>query len=380
MLNKLKKIIYTITFKIINQIFVIIFPLKQNKILLLSDVRGVLGGNLQFVYDKIKNSKAYEIKIIFKADRSIKRTLKQNIELIYHLSISKYILLDDASHSVALMKVREGQEVCQLWHASGAFKTFGYSRNDREIKNQNDIWHYKYTKAFVSSENIRECYAEGFGIPLENVIAAGTPRTDVFFDEKLKSKTKKEILNKYPALKDKKIILFAPTYRGTSVSQATYDFDAIDYKFLYENLKDEYIFIFKWHPAIYWNIKDSLQKELSDMSDFYYDFSSDRDINDLLFIADILITDYSSVLFDWALLKKPIIYFVYDLYSYIVERGFYFKFSDYLYGPVIKTEDELVNAIKNAKFDNKKNQRFIKQFMGACDGNSTEKVIETILQ
>jgi CDP-ribitol ribitolphosphotransferase len=377
---KLKKFLRVFIFKTTNKIFNVVLPLKCNKILILSDVRDVLGGNLEFFYNQVKKLSNYDIVILLKKNRRTRRCLKDKFELVYQLSTSKYIILDDASKAIALMEPREEQEICQLWHASGAFKTFGYSRKDRNPKKKTDIWHYKYTKAFVSSEKIRDCYSEGFGIDKEKVIASGTPRTDLFFNEELKNQVKKQILKKYPNFKNKKIILFAPTYRGKSVRKASYRLDAIDYHKLYNSLRNDYIFIFKWHPAIYWNLGDALQNELSYMGDFYYDFSFDRDINDLLLLADILITDYSSVLFDWALLKKPIIYFVYDLYSYILKRGFYFKFNEYVYGPIATNSDQLLESIKNAEFDKKQNRLFLDKFMSECDGNSTNKVIDSILQ
>lgn len=356
-----------------------LLPLKKNKVLFLSDVRGKLGGNLEFLYNEI-DKKEYEVVLLLKPDRSIQRNLKEQIQLLYHLTTSKYILLDDASRAISLMNVRQGQKICQLWHASGAFKTFGYSRNDREIKQESDIWHSKYTHAIVSSEKIKGCYAEGFGIPLKNIKATGSPRTDIFFNKDFVIKTKNDLYTKYPYLKGKKIILFAPTYRGESLKRATYNYDSLDYGKIYQELKDEYIFIFKWHPAIYWNIGDSLQKELQKYDNFFYDFSAERDINDLLLVTDILITDYSSVIFDFALLKKPIVYYVYDLYTYLAERGLYFPFDDYVYGPVTKNTDELISSLKQIYFDEKKHKIFLERFMEQCDGNSTKKVKDWIFK
>ena len=120
--------------------------------------------------------------------------------------------------------------------------------------------------------------------------------------------------------------------------------------------------------------------DLSDYKDFYYDFSSYRDINDLLMITDVLITDYSSVIFDYALLNKPVVYFTYDLELYENDRGLYYEFKDYVYGSVSKNSKELVKAIKDGKMMNDKRKAFMKKFMEACDGKSTEKTFKLIFE
>ena len=212
--------------------------------------------------------------------------------------------------------------------------------------------------------------------------ATGYPRTDIFFNDKYKDNTKKEFYKKYPKLKNKKIILFAPTYRGNSLPTATYDFDKLDLDKIYKELKKEYVFIFKWHPAIYNNLKNGTIKDydLSKYKDFFYDLSEYRDINDLLLVCDTLITDYSSVIFDYVLLKKPVIYFTYDLNKYEEERGLYFPFKDYIYGNIAKTTNELIKSIKERKMYEDERKKFIKKFMISCDGNSTKKTYEFIFK
>ena len=120
--------------------------------------------------------------------------------------------------------------------------------------------------------------------------------------------------------------------------------------------------------------------DLSKYKDFYYDFSSYRDINDLLMITDVLITDYSSVIFDYALLDKPVVYFTYDLELYENDRGLYYDFKDYVYGSVSKNSKELVKAIKDGKMMNDKRKVFMKKFMDACDGHSTEKTFKLVFE
>ncbi len=372
--------------------WVISYPLlllsrKENKICFISDTRSELGGNLKYMYDYIPNG--YEKVIVLKKDRRAKRTFKERLSLLKELATSKYIFMEDMVQVTAYFHFSKKQELIQLWHGPGAFKKFGYSRL---IKNGGDIkkvhrGYKKYTKAIVSGEGIRKNYAEAFGIPLDNVYATGFLRTDSFFDKEYIKKTKEELYQKYPYLKKKKVILFAPTYRGAPYRNveeggAYYDFEHLDFEKLYKELKDDYVFIFKWHPALYNNILNhqiSLPN-LDQYKDFYYDFSEYRDINELLFITDILVTDYSSVIFDYVLLNKPIVYFTYDLEEYENGRGLYYPFEEYVFGSTAKNSKELISSIKKEDLMPKKRETFKKKFMSACDGNSVRKTYNLIFK
>ena len=376
-MDKIKKWIRFIMFYCFSCLYSLKYPMKDNKVCFLSDVRTTMGGNLKCVYDYLED-KEFERVIEFKADRRVRRTFKDKLKLIYNLATSHYILLDDFSNAITFMKVRKGQEIVQLWHGPGAFKKFGWSRaNNGEDIGSIHRGYKKYTKATVSGQGIRWCYAEAFSISEDKIKATGFPRTDDFFNSQYIENTKQQFYLEYPELKNKKIILFAPTYRGVKVKDANYDFSQIDYSKMYEEFHDEYVFIIKWHPALYNNITmgEVDAPDLSQYGDFYRDFSSYRDINDLLIVCDTLITDYSSVVFDYVLLNKPIIYFTYDLkeYTSFGGRGLYFDFEEYVYGKVAYTQDELFDAIQCNDLMESKRAVFYDKFMGECDGHATEK-------
>lgn len=140
--------------------------------------------------------------------------------------------------------------------------------------------------------------------------------------------------------------------------------------------------MFKWHPAIYNNMQLNILEryDFSKYGDFYWDLSKYRDINDLLIVSDILVTDYSSVIFDYVLLDKPVVYFTYDLEEYENDRGLYYPFNDYVYGSVAKNSLELATSIKEAKMKRKERKEFKDKFMSSCDGNSTKKTYEFIFK
>ena len=372
------KAVYYISSIILNRVFCL-FPLREKQVLMLSDVRENISGNFRFVYDRISSS--YDIKLSLKADRRIRRTLKDWVKQCYYLATSKYILLDDYSVATAYIHVRNSQELVQLWHSSGAYKKFAHSRGGENGDIRRIHAGYKrYTKTITSSEYVRPCFAEAFSIPIENVYATGIPRTDIFFDERYAAACREKFYTKYPACKEKKVILFAPTYRGTKVEDADYGFDQLNFDQFVNELKDDYVILIKWHPALFNNLKFGKVKgyDLSQYQGIVYDISESREINDYLFITDVLITDYSSLIFDYALMDKPLVYFTYDLEQYIYGRGLYFPFEEYVYGLTARNTRELIDAVKCEELCEEKRKNFVEKFISSNDGRATEKAVKCI--
>lgn len=377
-MSKFSKITYYAASTLLNRILAVL-PLKEDRVLFLSDVREDISGNFKCVYDALGDG--YEKVTSLKGDRRIRRSFGQWLTQCKYLATSKYVLLDDYTTSTALIRVRKGQELVQLWHSSGAFKKFAHSRGGEggDIKRIHPGYK-RYTKTTVSSDFVRPCFAEAFSIPVERVLATGIPRTDIFFDPDYKARKREEFFAAYPDIRGKKVILFAPTYRGTKVEDADYDFDRFDLAKAREDLGDEYVILFKWHPALYNNIRFGKRKayDLSRYPGFAYDVSENREINDLLFVTDVLITDYSSLIFDYALLDKPIVYFPYDLTDYENGRGMYFSFDNYIYGTVALNTDEIVDAVRAEYMDPARREEFIRKFVEANDGHATERAVKAI--
>ncbi|MDZ5471925.1 CDP-glycerol glycerophosphotransferase family protein [Bacillus sp. 31A1R] len=351
-------------------------PLKENKVLFASDSRSDMSGNFAFVYEEmLKRDLPLDYHFMLKRGVGQKKTYKEIRELAYHLATSKFIILDDFYPMVYPLTIRENAELIQLWHAVGAFKTFGFSRLGRpggpSPKSRN---HRNYTKAIVSSKSVAKYYAEGFGIDEAKVIATGIPRTDIFFDEKYKEQVRTELLEEFPFLRGKKVITFAPTFRGNGQQSAYYPMEVLDLEKLYNELKDEYVFLFKIHPFVKNDFNIPYQ-----YSDFFYDFSSYREINNLLFITDVLITDYSSVCFEYALLNKPMLFFAYDVEEYVHKRDFYFDFISFIPGPLLRSTEGIVQSIKKQDFKMEKIPPFVEYFFDHRDGESSSRVIDELI-
>lgn len=276
------------------------------------------------------------------------------------------------------MHVRRGQKLIQLWHACGAFKKFAWSRVGGNENINIHPGYRKYTNAIVSAEAIRENYAEAFDISLDRVGATGIPRTDIFFDQDYACAARERLLQKYPVLQGKKVVLIAPTYRGTTLDKATYAFDQIDPWAIHEALGDDTVLVFKWHPAMIRSMRERKPYDWEAMSSFALDATQERDINDFLLLADVLVTDYSSIIFEWALLDKPIIYHWFDVNEYIIGRGMYYDMDAYVYGQVSYCAEELTQALVNPQVDEEARQRFVDRFMSACDGSSAQHVFDWV--
>ena len=367
-LQKVRQIVYIVLYKL----FCLFNKQISNRVLFLSASRASLTGNFKFVYDELKKRNKYDINLMLKSSLKVKYTINQKFRLVYLIATSKYIFLDDFYPIIYALKLRPGTELIQLWHAMGAFKTVGYSRLNKDGGPQkHSLTHKNYTGTIVSSEHIRKDYAEAFGISIDKVHALGIPRTDIFFDKKYDAKVKNRLYKKYPVLKEKKVILFAPTFRGNGQKTAHYNFEWFDFEKFSEEFKDDYVCIFKLHPFIKNRPNYKIEKD-----PFYIDLTSEREINDLLFVTDILITDYSSVIFEYSFFKKPVIFFAPDLEEYKHSRDFYYPLSKYTYGPVVKDFKTLLNTVKKAKVDTKKLDKFYDYFCSSCDGKSTKRVVD----
>ena len=225
-LQRLKRVVQILFYDICT----ILFKCKEKQVLIASNTKNELHGNLEYIYDELKKYD-YDIKVLVMNKGSFLKRYKYEFKVLFNAAISKYILIDDFFPLMYVLKIRKGAKFIQVWHALGAFKRVGYSRED--INNKNSLTHRNYTDTIVSSDTIVDNYAEAFGIDKNKVHPLGIPRTDMFFDEMKKEKLKERIYETYPNLKDKRVILFAPTFRGQGRRSAHYPEEYIDLEEIY---------------------------------------------------------------------------------------------------------------------------------------------------
>ena len=226
---------------------------------------------------------------------------------------------------------------------------------------------------FKSGWNMKELGKEDI------ILEKGYPRNDF-----LSNYTQKDIENIKNELNinnigNKKIILYAPTWRDnqhTSGVGYTYKVD-VDFDLLQKELGNEYIILFRAHYFV------ANSFDFEKYKGFIYDVSHYESINDLYVIADMLITDYSSVFFDYAILKRPIIFYMYDLKAYQEDiRGFYIDLKE-LPGNIVENEKDLIIEINNMKNNFKYDERYQKfhdKFNSLEDGEATKRVLKKIME
>jgi len=343
------------------------------RVLFLSDSHSQLVGN-QLALAQELTRRGYDVRSVLKNGLRARRSFPTMVALCRLMATSPVIIVDDFYPMIYQIKLRKGTQLLQVWHASGAFKTMGFSRVGKPggpIKGSKT--HKNYTAAIVSSPSIRTNYAEAFSLPLEHIHATGIPRTDVFFDQELVSHTAQQIRAELDIPEGKKLLVFAPTFRGNGQLTAYYDYSLIDWQDLAEHIGTEYIIGIKPHPFV------SGLPELTQTDSRLRDLSGIADTNALLMAADLLVTDYSSIIFDFALLHRPTIFFCPDLEEYVAARDFYYPYEKYTFGPLARTHKELVDAITHAAKPDGTANEFLDFFCASCDGNATARVIDQLI-
>ena len=368
------------------QLFPLVFqlnskkPVKRNLVVFASDDSDELTDNMKPIYEEAKK-RGLETAVLTRAvlkqggiTGQFKR-LKFYIEFMKQYAIAGYVFLTDYFFPIYSCKPREETRVVQLWHACGAFKRFGYSCADKSWGMSADQLesfpiHNTYTDVFVSSGEIVSKYAQAFRCDEEIVRPLGVPRTDIYFDCNFVQQKYQEVRNRFPQIGERKILLYAPTFRGNK-KECAYMAEEMDLRLMKAELEGEYAVLIKLHPVM------SGRLSLEGLKGFAFDVTDDLRIEEALCAADIVITDYSSLIFEYALLKRPMIFFAYDLAEYETDRSFYYDYEQLVPGPIVKSTRQLVDVVKSGDGDYlKKTENFINKYMSSCDGKSTKRICE----
>ena len=336
-------------------------PIDNNLISFIVDSNESFSGNLEYIKDEFEKRGDYKFHFYYK-DKLSFQSLKK-------LATSKYIFLNDNFFPFAFMKCNEQTMVIQLWHAPGAFKKFGGSVENasmlKMISNNTDY-------LIITSKYIENYYAEAFQIDKSKIKSLGLPRADYYFENHDIDGLRNSFNKKYGVDSSKKIILYTPTFRENKEFNNVFNF--LDLDEFNKKLSDEYVLVLRLHPKI----KKFYSSEISVDGD-YVDCSDYKNEQELLLLSDILITDYSSIMIEFGLLNKPIIFFAYDLDNYLSnERGFYLDYKNDLPGPIVYTTEELISCI-NGGIDSSNLDSFIKTQFDEINGNASKRIVDFVL-
>ncbi len=366
-------------YRLVYELVRAVVPKNGRRILFTSDSRDHLSGNLRHIYERMQQrglDRDYRLMGAFKASITDKRGIIDKFTFAAKLAVADVVIMDDYHPMTYKVDYDAGVRRIQVWHASGAFKTVGYSRIGKPGgPSPFSFGHKNYTHAIVAAQHDVPFYAEAYGIPEERVIPTGIPRLDLFFDEEYKSKTRAAVYEAVPMARDRYVILFAPTFRGDGPRDAYYDYDELDLPALYELCEElDAVVVFKMHPFVL----DPLVIP-AEYADRFIDATTSREINEFLLIADLAITDYSSLVFEYSILDRPMLFFAYDLEEYISTRDFYERFEDFVPGRIVRTFGELLQAVRDRDFEQEKVRTFAETHLGHLDGGSTDRVIDQLI-
>ncbi|MCP8968416.1 CDP-glycerol glycerophosphotransferase family protein [Ectobacillus sp. SYSU M60031] len=345
-----------------------------------------------YIYDELRRQDE-SCQVIFLYKRTCKYRLPQDyrtrayefeslhllhtLKSIYHLATSRHVVIDNYFGFLAAVKFREGVQCTQLWHAGGAIKQFGLlapsarSRSKRAQRRFQKVYN-NFHRVVVSSEAMARVYSSAFSLPMERMLPLGMPRTDLFFQPDKQARIIRQLYDDNPGLRHKKVLLYAPTFREQELDSFSLQ---LDVDLLYKHLREEYALIVKLHPAIL-QATDLPEK----YPGFVYDYSGYPHINDLLLVTDILITDYSSVPFEFCLLKRPMIFFAYDLGPYTEKGGMMADYASQVPGPIAFTTEELLQHIQQQTFQQEQIEQFSLMWNQYTAGEASKLFVEQVLK
>ena len=275
------------------------------------------------------------------------RTMKDKVRYIPHmfvqmryLATSEVVFLDRSCFVVHVLHHKPQLTVVQLWHALGSMKKFGYAILDTPEGQPSDLarvchMHENYTYILISSMNFMEDYRQGFRTDGSNVVEIPLPRADLLLDPVYRETRRTQLLEKFPQLVGKKTIVYCPTFRK-GASPETADrvrelIDLVDF--------DRYNFVYEPHPLSRVRIDDERV------------ICPNIPTLDMLFAADVVISDYSSVIYEAGLLNLPIYLYAYDWDEYRCDRCHNLDIEHAVPTVFARDARTVMDAIENEQFD-----------------------------
>ena len=356
----------------------------QARVVLATSHAAALSGNLAYLAEELASRRpAIRVTVLTFRHRpgliGKARAIVHAAGAGYHLAAARAFVVDDYFFPIYVITPRPGTIRLQVWHAAGAFKRFGYSVVDRTFGADEAFVgrvpiHANYSLALVSSMSVAPHYAEAFGQPIGLFTSRfGLPRTDLFADAARRDRALARLRARYGLPDGRRIVLYAPTFRGTTVGRARYE-DLLDLRRMREVLGDDVAVVLKLHPFV----RDALVIP-PDLASFAIDASADPDLNELMLVSDVLVTDYSSAIYEFSLLGRPIAFLAPDDAAYEQERGFYLDFPADLPGPVFATTADLAAAIRADAFDLERVRAFAAASFDVVDGHSTARIVDEVI-
>jgi CDP-ribitol ribitolphosphotransferase len=296
----------------------------------------------------------------------------------YHLAASRLFVADDWCFPLFAAWPRQGTTRVQVWHAAGAFKRFGFSvldavpgGEDADLLPMTANWDL----CLASSDAAADHLTEAFRLPRERFTSAlGLPRTDALYDPGRRVAAAAAIRRRYALPAGRRAILYAPTFRGETIRDARHP-EGLDLAAMRDALAPGWLVLLRQHP-----LARSSATLPAGLADFVVDVSDWPDMNELMLVADLLVTDYSSAVFEFALLHRPMAVFAPDLAAYERERGLYLDVRRDLPGPVFESTAGLADWIRAGRFDTGAVAAFAGTWWDMADGHAAERFVARVAE
>ena len=338
-------------------------PVEEDLIILADGHKSELPYSMVEVYRALKDSR-YRVIPYFRRgnEGSYLKNLLWMLSFMKLYSTARFVFICDNFLPVASCNKRKETTVVQLWHAGGILKKYAYDTKDDIPSYYRGNVFKNYTLVTVSAPCCIPIYERAMRQEKGIVKALGVSRTDRFFKEEYKKECIDNFYKYHPEAKGKKVILWAPTFRGKAGNPYLIGEKAIEK--LMSDLSEGWYIITKLHPHM---------KRSYDLRE------SSIPTEELLPVIDILITDYSSVLFDYVLLDKPLVLYAPDLQEYVDKRGLYIDYSE-LPGIIVTEGEHLTEAVLSeyGSYNPQRTKLFREIYMSACDGGATERILKEI--
>jgi len=371
-MNRLEHALSTVVLRLLGWLFDRL-PIRQRAVLATARVTR-LEGNLAYLHDAMRRARPDLpiVTILEPYSYGLRGKIAYLLRLVrgmYHLRTSSLFVVDNAYLPVHVAPHRAGTTVVQVWHAVGALKRFGADVSGGLRGPERHFLHRHYDYVVCAGERSREPWSRAFLTPPDRVLPLGVARTDFFFDPGALAAARERILGAYPALRDGRVVVYAPTFRGRGRGkQPAPGFDAAT---LRAALPPDHRLVLKSHP--------NLDARLVPTDGFDAVIEPSVEMNEVFAAADVLVTDYSSSIFEWALLRRPLVLLTSDLAEYEREPGLYLDPRTELIGDRVDDPADLPRAIAAARVDEAAWAAFVARQIEACDGAASDRFVARFL-
>lgn len=320
-------------------------------------------GNMIPLYDRLEELGYHPTDLCANfQEMSFFRLISYLLKFMKEYATAEMIFISDYFLPVSSCKKRQVTKVIQLWHAGGTMKKMGYDAQDDIPSYYKGSPTANYDLVTASSKACVPVWAGAWHLPETTVQPLGLARTDVYYDPDWNRANIQRFYEVYPEAKGKKIGIYAPSFEGNAAHPYNHGLTSgiLD---VMKALEKDWFFVVRLHPH---------------MERLYPQYACKMTTEELFSAADLLITDYSSVLFDYLIYQKPLLLYAPDLAMYEQQRGFYLNYRE-LPAPILATPEEFQKAIQTEAWKPYQQdlQACFETFMAACDGHATDRILRS---